>query len=275
VAHWVRVLPAPTGPTTILSSDPPNSNPWPTQAQRYRDVLQDQNSAGTRQGIGGTVTPIEQSITYAPIAVTFSARVNLSVNDVSVSCSYTGGQPCPTVTSVENGTMPNLVHLSGPIPPGGCTTISFTMTSDVIRYEFLPGDVNQDGTCNTADLSALQNAINNQTANLAANIPRYDIDRTAPSGGVGSSDLLRVVQLLNGENTTRVWNGVSLVPCGGGFAPGGGGGAGGSSGGGVTETLPPEDIPGVIAAIQAACASEGVDAVTCQQMIDNLFGAQP
>ncbi len=79
-----------------------------------------------------------------------------------------------------------------------------------LRYEFLPGDVNMNGTTNTQDLLALVQGLNGGMANLPENLARYDMNR---SGIVNTQDLLRLVQLLNGINSTRPWNGFSLVPC--------------------------------------------------------------
>jgi hypothetical protein len=107
---------------------------------------------------------------------------------------------------------PYTIALSGAIPPGGCTDLTFGSAAPGahLRYEFLPGDANMDNTSNTLDLLAIVQALNDGTANQPANKARYDMDRTR---FVNTTDLLRLVQLLNGVNTTRVWNGATLVPC--------------------------------------------------------------
>jgi hypothetical protein len=79
-----------------------------------------------------------------------------------------------------------------------------------LRYEYLPGDVGMDGFANTSDLLALVQGLQSSVANLSANLARYDVNR---SGIVNTADLLRLVQLLNGVNTTRIWNGAAIVPC--------------------------------------------------------------
>ncbi|HEY3242770.1 MAG TPA: dockerin type I domain-containing protein [Phycisphaerae bacterium] len=84
------------------------------------------------------------------------------------------------------------------------------MTGQKLQYQSLPGDVNLDGTSNTVDLLALVTALNNGSANLSDNLARYNIDRM---GGVNTQDLLRLVQLLNGVNTTQVFNGATVAPC--------------------------------------------------------------
>ncbi|HEY3246577.1 MAG TPA: dockerin type I domain-containing protein, partial [Phycisphaerae bacterium] len=72
------------------------------------------------------------------------------------------------------------------------------------------GDVDMNGTANTQDVLALVTAVNNGSANQAANLPRFDIDR---SGAVNTQDFLREVQLLNGTNTTQAFNGATVAPC--------------------------------------------------------------
>jgi hypothetical protein len=118
----------------------------------------------------------------------------------------TGGE----VEGCDTG--PYLISLSGPIPAGGCATLTFTTAApgQALRYEYLPGDSTMDGFANTLDPPAIVQAIESGEANQPVNLARYDINRT---GIVNTTDLLRLVQLLNGVNTTQVWNGASVVPC--------------------------------------------------------------
>jgi probable HAF family extracellular repeat protein len=201
----------------IVSANPPLDNPYIAGQQPFRDVLQTGLSSALAQGIGSCLTPSEGAVNYCTISVSFSNATMLSTGDVGVLCSYTGtapgSTPCPIVTSVlGSGTGPYTISLSGPIPPGGCTRFTFANAApgQVLKYEYLPGDVNMDGAGNTSDLLALVQGLNSGTANLPANLPRYDTDRNTV---VNTTDLLRLVQLLNGVNTTRAWNGVSIVPC--------------------------------------------------------------
>jgi hypothetical protein len=47
-----------------------------------------------------------------------------------------------------------------------------------------------------------------------AGIPRADVNgESSATARSNTHDLLRIVQLLNGINTTRAWNGASLAPC--------------------------------------------------------------
>jgi hypothetical protein len=47
-------------------------------------------------------------------------------------------------------------------------------------------------------------------ANAHENLARYDMNR---SSIVNTQDLLRLIQLLNGTNTTQAFNGQTLVAC--------------------------------------------------------------
>jgi hypothetical protein len=227
--HRLRVgllHPATIASTGIVAANPPTDNPYVAGQQPFRDVLQDVFCLGqppimVPQGIGGALTLPEGPISYSPIHVTFSAPVALTPQDVSINCSYTVLRPCPNVSAVTQigSGQEYTIRLSGPIPPGGCTSFTFNNINPagqapVLRYEFLPGDVNMSGASgdgvNTADLVALVHALQDGTANLPGNLARYDINR---NGAVNTEDLLRLVQILNGVCSTRAWNGAVLVPC--------------------------------------------------------------
>jgi hypothetical protein len=127
--------------------------------------------------------------------------------DISVSCN--GGTPCPSVlgaSMVSDGMFS--VTLSGPIPPGYCTRFTFAYTaggsSNPLTYRFLPGDVSGDGTSNTQDLLTLASALSTGITKPTT----HDINR---DGAVSTLDLLRLVHLLNGTNSTQAWNGVQLI----------------------------------------------------------------
>jgi len=149
--------------------------------------------------------------------VTFSGETELTLDDVTITCSYTGNPPgstpCPTVTEVQlTDVGPWAMALSGPIPPGGCAILSFANAApgQQLRYQSAPGDVSMNGVANTQDLLQLVQALNNGDATAADNLPRYDMNR---NGSTNTQDLLRLVQLLNGALTTQPWNGFQMVPC--------------------------------------------------------------
>jgi hypothetical protein len=201
------------GPT-IASANPPTQNPY-VPGQRFRDVLQTGTTASLTQGIGGAGTPDAGGVTYSPISVMFSGAplVPLTVAGVTVAC--TGGN-CPIVTNLTgSGAGPYLITLSAPIPPTHCTTLTFAGTApgQKLQYHSLPGDVNMDLFVSTQDLLSLVQALNDGTANLPANLPRYNINRSAEPAPVSTQDLLREVQLLNGTSTTQVFNGTTAAAC--------------------------------------------------------------
>ncbi|HEY3245865.1 MAG TPA: hypothetical protein VGM03_21195, partial [Phycisphaerae bacterium] len=209
----------PATAVAIASSDPPLASPYTLPGappEPFRDVLQTGSGPNLTQGIGATGTPGEAAVAYARIDVTFSAAPIPAprVNNIAVSC--TGGD-CPSVTDVSGcGPGPYHVTLSSAIPPGECTTLTFagTASGQKLQYQSLPGDMNLDGTTDTQDLLWLALQLSDGSANQPANYARYDVDRSAPgSNGVNTLDLLRLVQLLNGVNTTQPFNGVTVTPC--------------------------------------------------------------
>ncbi len=216
--HFVGVITA----VDITQANPPLDNPYLPGIQPFRDVLQTGATAGLTQGIGAAGTPDEGPIRYAPISVTFGALPipSPSPSNITVSCTDVAGNglnDCPAVTAVDEGPSPSqfLITLSAAIPPRECVTITFAGTApgQELQYQSLPGDTSQNGTTNTVDLLAIITALNNGTANQAENLARFNVNRSARPVGVNTTDLLRQVQLLNGVNTTQVFNGAAVAAC--------------------------------------------------------------
>jgi hypothetical protein len=65
-----------------------------------------------------------------------------------------------------------VLSLSGPIPPGARTTISFAGTDATLVYEYVPGDVSFSGAVDLDDLVAWQAALADGSAELMQNLPR-------------------------------------------------------------------------------------------------------
>ncbi|HEY3242579.1 MAG TPA: hypothetical protein VGM03_04430 [Phycisphaerae bacterium] len=199
---------------TIASANPPSDNPY-LPGQPFRDVLDTGTDSSLTAGIGGAGTAPQGSIQYAQISVTFSVAPNPAPSTSNISIACTGGA-CPSVTAVSgSGTGPYTISLSGVIPPAQCTTLTFAGTSagQNLQYQSLPGDVNLDGSSSTVDLLWLVQRLNDGTANLPGNYARYNLNRSGESPPVNTADLLRLVQLLNGVNTTQVFNGASVAAC--------------------------------------------------------------
>ena len=203
--------------TLVTSTNRPQAvdNPHVPGAP-FRDVLQTGTSTTQiTQGIGASGTPVEGSVQYATIQVNFcGAAPNPApaVGNIVVSCTDAfdsppgNDQPCPTVTGVSgSGSGPYQVTLSGPIPTRECTSIRFA-TGDQAQYQYLPGDVDLDGTVKTQDILALIAAMGTGPTPLS----RYDINR---DGAVDDADITRLTQLLNGTNTTEAWNSKTVAAC--------------------------------------------------------------
>jgi hypothetical protein len=204
-------------PLAIVSTNPPQDNPFLAGDQPFRDVLQPGAGSQLTQGIGSPGTPSEGGVIYRPIHVTFNNPVALLPADVTLTCNFTGtppgSTPCPVVAELlDAGGNVFLITLDRPIPPGGCTTIEFGPAAPglTVRYESLPGDASMNGVTNTQDLLTIVQALNQGLANLPGNLARYDMNRT---GIANTQDLLRLVQLLNGTNTIHPWNGFALLGC--------------------------------------------------------------
>jgi hypothetical protein len=197
----------------ITSANPPAAadNPY-EPGQPYTDLLDTGSGATVTAGIGAAGTAPQGGIQYAPIRVTFSGAPSPAPSSGNITVACTGGT-CPSVTSVTavNATTFD-IDLSGGIPPLHCTTLTFA-GGQTLQYRSHPGNLNLDMATNTQDLLALVQALNNGSANMAANFARYNVNRSTESPPVNTQDLLRLVQLLNGTNTTQVFAGATAAAC--------------------------------------------------------------
>ncbi len=120
----------------------------------------------------------------------------------------------PSVTAVEirsGGTL--ALVLDRPFPPGAQTQVRYGGNDHCGEtfghFTFLPGDVNGDGRATVADILAhVDHCLNNQQA-PAFGAYSCDIDRSGLSGG---SDLLRLIDLLNGAGDYAPWQGRMASP---------------------------------------------------------------
>ncbi|HEY3241942.1 MAG TPA: dockerin type I domain-containing protein, partial [Phycisphaerae bacterium] len=211
-------LSIPPAPVLIVSANPPTDNPFVAGAQPYRDVLQTGPAGALAQGIGGPATPVESAVSYSPILVTFNLPPcpMPAPSTISISCTGGGAYPCPMIASVAGtGTNYQIMLTSsanGVIPPGGCTTLTFAgaFPGQKLQYQSLPGDMDMNGMVTTQDLLALVHALQDGSAQIDVNVPRYDANR---SGVVDTTDLLRLVQLLNGTNAPQAFAGLTVAAC--------------------------------------------------------------
>ncbi len=207
-------IPMPQALVDLVAANPPLDNPY-LPGQPYRDVLDTGTGPTLTAGIGGAGTQDQGGTSYSPISVTFSDVPSPlpDVGNVSIAC--TGGA-CPAVSGVAgSGAGPYLISLSAPIPPGECTTATFAGTSpgSKLQYQSQPGNVSMNAWTNTQDVLHLITAINNGSANTTANLARYNINRSTGASPVNTQDLLRLIQLLNGTNTTQPFNGAGVADC--------------------------------------------------------------
>jgi hypothetical protein len=94
------------------------------------------------------------------------------------------------------------IKLGRPITAGAVTKITYADTRTSAGYIAHPANLNADGAANSADVTALVNALNG-TAPLPAGLLSGDVDR---SGAVTAADILDAVDLLNGEGAYIIWN---------------------------------------------------------------------
>ncbi len=203
------------GQPSIVAANPPPASPFGPGA--FRDVLDTGTGGSLTRGIGGVTTPPQGPVSYATISVTFNAPPATPPTPANTNVSCTGTpEACPTITEITGaGAGPYILALSGPIPPGQCTTLTLSSTfgAQALRYQSQPGNASLDLLTNTQDLLALIQAINNGSANQGLNLTRFNIDRSPGPAPVNTQDLLRLVQLLNGTNTTQPFNAAGVAPC--------------------------------------------------------------
>ena len=94
------------------------------------------------------------------------------------------------------------IKLGRPITAGAVTKITYAGNGTSASYIAHPANLNADGAANSADVTALVNALNG-TAPLPAGLLSGDVDR---SGAVTPADILDAVGLLNGEGAYIIWN---------------------------------------------------------------------
>jgi|GEM_PF-2626930 len=103
------------------------------------------------------------------------------------------------------------LELEGPIPAGTWTLVTHLPTGESVCLGSLPGDVSGDRTSSVPDIAALIDSINGVEGKVR---PDYatDIDH---SGVTGPSDILRIIDLLNGAGSFEPWLGRTLPasPC--------------------------------------------------------------
>ncbi len=117
----------------------------------------------------------------------------------------------PSVSNVSISSTDVTVNLSGRIPPGAWTTITYNPGLSSVCLGYLPADANNDATSAPVDILDLVDNLNG-VYSPPMQIWQCDPDRSALCA---PADILELIDLLNGAGAYDVWNGVSIgtAPC--------------------------------------------------------------
>jgi len=133
----------------------------------------------------------------------------LGLFDFSISATPAGTVPGIQSVTTNSVAKTVTVRLDGPIAPGRwtCISLDFFLTKWCAGY--LPANANQDLVSNASDINALINSINDVPGFA---LPEYatDIDRSTVTN---PSDILRLIDLLNGAGDFDVWLARTLPAC--------------------------------------------------------------
>ncbi len=120
-----------------------------------------------------------------------------------------GGISLPTITSVVPQDADTVrLTLSKPIEPGAWTVVTHVASGTKTCLGYLPGDVNASRGSTAADINALINSLNNVPGFVR---PLFATDANR-SGAPNASDILRVIDLLNGAAAFDPWLNKTLPP---------------------------------------------------------------
>ena len=101
------------------------------------------------------------------------------------------------------------VHLSEPIEPVAWTFLDYPAGGWDVRLGFLPGDADGSRAVSSFDVLAVVDLVNEALAGGSPPEHQSDIDR---SGNVTLNDVLRLIDLLNGEDGYPAYLGAQLPP---------------------------------------------------------------
>jgi hypothetical protein len=174
-------------PCHIVSSDPGNC---------AIDPLQPSNPDGS------------DPAGWAEISLTFDGNASdVTMADFSVDDSLPGPPEVQSLTVSPAGDTVTLTF-DRRIRLGRWTCVTFIPRDEMVCIGALPGDVDGDGTSDSADVGLLIDELKG-TLDPPLTTCRCDIDR---SGTCRPPDLLREIDLLNGGDTYNPWLGGSIFP---------------------------------------------------------------
>lgn len=128
---------------------------------------------------------------------------SFAAEDFEVTVNPSGSAPGIAGFTADGYTV--TIELDAAIPVGAWTTITHIDSGNDIRLGYLPGDIDADGECTTADVDALLDALN-EIGDPPA-IWSTDSDR---SGRTTARDILRLIDLLNGAGKYDAFLGSTL-----------------------------------------------------------------
>jgi glucose/arabinose dehydrogenase len=179
-----KIVPA-TGSPQLIGSDPPDGSIDARTPLAFDGI--------TKRGIN-TITLFFDQQTHCT-----------SPNHFRVEQQGGASSP-PLVSAVQS--VPNngvQVSLSRPVDPLAWTTLTHEPTKAAVRIGFLPGDVNSDGYSGARDILELIDFLN--AVGPARQIWSTDLDR---SGSTRPTDLIMLIDLLNGAGNLDMYNGARL-----------------------------------------------------------------
>ncbi|MBI4719095.1 MAG: hypothetical protein HY763_14930 [Planctomycetes bacterium] len=191
----------------LASSDPPDGT---------IDARQDMLSAGGLTRFG-----------FDHVFLDFRMRVRDSLTAGEIEPAtfevLSTATPHPFIRHVDVGSASGgryVIELEEPLPPGSWTTFVGSIARwdgtvcgprqppTTVSIGFLPGDVDGSGRTTAQDITALIDSLNNVPGRVRS---RYSTDINH-SFASNAHDIIRLIDLMNGVNTSRRWFGVSLPP---------------------------------------------------------------
>ncbi len=177
--------------TTMVSADPPNCE---IDARQPHDV----RSVDPAQGIDRIV------VSFAgPCATAALTAADFSLD---VTPGPIGALAINVVQAQGNDVV---IGFNQVLSPGHWTCVTFVPGGQRTCVGYLPGDVNASRASTAADITALINSLNNVPGFVR---PLFATDANR-SGGANASDILRVIDLLNGAGVYSQWLNATLPAC--------------------------------------------------------------
>ncbi len=143
---------------------------------------------------------------WTSIDITFDGDASgLIDTDFAIEVPVGSVAVVPTVSHPSANTV--TVEFGGIIPTGTWSCVIYNIDGTMICLGYLPADVTSDRTSAPSDILRVIDCIN---GDATCKIHQGDVDR---SGVIGPPDILRLIDLLNGAGVFDPWLNVSIDPC--------------------------------------------------------------